>query len=151
MPSYKRSTGWPGPRDIADRLGITRGTVTSALKSLSEKGLINYQPYSHITLTATGEQIAAKIIRRHRIVSRYLHEVLQLPLDVSEDNACRAEHVLDRQVIDRLVCHLEFLEKCPRMGTVWRDSVNLFCKDGINQQNCRECLGRCLAGLYENE
>jgi DtxR family Mn-dependent transcriptional regulator len=123
--------------------------VTSALKSLSDKGLINYQPYSHITLTKSGQEIAAKVIHRHRTVSRYLHEVLRLPKEVAEENACRAEHVLDRQVIDRLICHMEFIERCPRVGQVWYDSFSQFCQDGNDRGDCRECVARCLAGLYQ--
>ena len=140
-------------KDIADKLDITRGTVTSALRSLSEKGLINYQPYSHITLTKTGHELAGRIIHRHKTVSRYLHKVLQLPLEVAEENACRAEHVLDRQVIDRLICHMDFLDRCPRMGSVWQESFEHFCagKDEVDLDNCRECVGRCLAGLYQKE
>ncbi len=138
-------------KDIADRLDITRGTVTSALKSLSEKGLINYQPYSHITLTRKGEELAANIIHRHRTISRYLHEVLQLPWDIAEENACRAEHVLDRQVIDRLICHMEFMDRCPRVGTDWLASFKEYCQGDGDQENCRDCIGRCLAELYQKE
>ncbi len=138
-------------KDIAERLKITRGTVTSALRSLSEKGLINYQPYSHITLTSKGEEVAAKVIHRHQVVSRYLNKVLKLPLDVSEENACRAEHVLDRQVIDRLVCHMEFMERCPRMDTVWEESFEDYCSgiEAPDPDTCRDCVGRCMAKLYQ--
>ena len=138
-------------KDIADRLEITRGTVTSALRSLSEKGLINYQPYSHITLTKQGEELAEAIIHRHRTISRYLHEVLQLDWKVAEENACRAEHVLDRQVIDRLICHMEFMDRCPRMGPVLMESFREYCQNGTESENCRDCVGRCLADLYQKE
>ena len=140
-------------KDIAERLGITRGTVTSALRSLNEKGLINYQPYSHITLTKAGEEIAARIIHRHKVLSRYLSKVLKLPSELAEDNACRAEHILDKQVIDRLVHLMEFLERCPRMDTVWKDSFADFCPDieDPDPAACRDCLGRCLAGLYQKD
>jgi DtxR family Mn-dependent transcriptional regulator len=138
-------------KDIADKLEITRGTVTSALRSLREKGLINYQPYSHITLTEAGHKLADRIIHRHRVVSRYLHEVLKLPVEVAEENACRAEHVLDRRVIDRLICHMQFLEKCPRMDTVWEESFENFCSgdDEPDPDTCRDCVGRCMAKLYQ--
>lgn len=138
-------------KDIADRLEITRGTVTSALKSLSRKGLINYQPYSHITLTEEGEELAAAIIHRHRTIARYLHEVLQLDWKVAEDNACRAEHVLDREVIDRLIRHMEFMDKCPRMGPALMESFKEFCQGSTEPENCRDCVGRCLADVYKKE
>ena len=48
-------------KDIADKLSLQRGSVSGALKSLEEKGLINYTPYSFITLTREGKKIAEDI------------------------------------------------------------------------------------------
>ena len=138
-------------KDIADRLNVTRGTVTSALRSLSEKHLINYQPYSHITLTDAGEAVADEIMRRHEVLTRYLHNVLQIPRQRAEENACRAEHVLDEEVIQRMVHFLEFLDKCPRTGEVWRLAFDQFCQGGDDLDNCRECIGQCLGTLYNKD
>jgi DtxR family Mn-dependent transcriptional regulator len=138
-------------KDIADRLGVTRGTVTSALKNLNEKGLINYQPYSHITLTKAGEKLAAGIIHRHETLTKYFQEVLQLPPDAAEANACRAEHVLDMEVIEQMVCFLEFLDKCPRTSDVWRKAFGEYCNSDEDKSDCKECVGQCLAEVYANE
>lgn len=138
-------------KDIADRLSVTRSTVTSALKSLSEKHLINYQPYSHITLTDAGEAVADEIIRRHEVLTKYLRKVLQIPVAMAEENACRAEHVLDQEVIERMVDFLEFLDKCPRTGAAWRLAFDHFCQDGEDLDNCKECIGKCLGDLYSKD
>lgn len=141
-------------KDIAERLGVTRATVTSALRSLAEKGLINYQPYSHITLTKQGESLAGEIIRRHQVLAEFFKEALKMPSQQAEDNACRAEHALDSEVIDRLVCFLDFLKGCPRTGEVWLKAFDRFCQEGAQGRNksiCRECVGKCLAGLYAAE
>lgn len=135
-------------KDIADRLGVTRGNVTSALKGLHEKSLINYQPYGHITLTSEGEKLAANIIHRHKILTQYLQEVLQLPSESAEANACRAEHVLDAEVIECMVSFLEFLDKCPRTSDVWRKAIDNFCESGVDKADCEECVGQCLAEIY---
>ncbi|KMY66241.1 DtxR family transcriptional regulator [Desulfocarbo indianensis] len=136
-------------KDIADRLSVARGTVTSALKSLSEKGLINYQPYSHITLTKAGEELAQRIIHRHKTLTTYLNQVLRISREKAEQNACRAEHVLDEEVIERMVQFLEFMHKCPRTNKVWIDSFDKFCWGGQDKGNCKECIGQCLANLYD--
>ena len=65
-------------KDIADRLDIQRGSVTAALKSLEEKGLIHYQPYSFITLTDSGKTVAEEIAHRHRVLKDFLLNVLQI-------------------------------------------------------------------------
>lgn len=138
-------------KDIAERLGVTRGTVTSALRSLSEKSLINYQPYSHITLTKAGQKLAEEIIHRHETLTMYLHEVLRIPRRQAEENACRVEHVVDEEVIEKMVHFLEFINKCPRTGEVWRRAFDQFCLGGDERSRCRECVGQCLAKLYNED
>lgn len=135
-------------KDIADRLGVTPATVTSALRSLAEKGLINYQPYSHITLTEQGRQTAAEILRRHEVLTEFFAVVLRAPGQQAEDNACRAEHVLDPEIIERMIRFLNFLKSCPRTGEVWREAFERFCHQKPDHDDCKECVGRCLAGLY---
>ncbi len=137
--------------DIAAQLGVTRASVTSALRSLAEKGLINYQPYSQVTLTPEGAALAAKIIGRHQTLSAFLQEVLRLPPSQAEADACRAEHVLSPEVIERMRRFLGFLKDCPRTGQSWRRSFEQLCQGGQSQSDCRECVGRCLAGLYSDD
>ncbi len=114
-------------KDIAERLGVTPGTVTSALRGLSEKGLINYQPYSHVTLTPEGERLAADIIHRHDTLTRFLREVLNIPPAEAEENACRAEHVLGCEVIARMACLMDYLDHLPRSNQSWREGFERFC------------------------
>jgi DtxR family transcriptional regulator, Mn-dependent transcriptional regulator len=82
-------------KDIADRLGVQRGSVTGALKSLEEKGLIHYQPYSFITLTEAGRKIAEEVAYRHRVLKDFLLNVLQIDEPTAEATACRMEHAID--------------------------------------------------------
>jgi DNA-binding MarR family transcriptional regulator len=62
-------------KDIAQKLGVLRGSVTGALKSLAEKELIHYEPYSFITLTRKGASIAREITRRHAVIKNFLKNV----------------------------------------------------------------------------
>ncbi len=135
-------------KDIAERVGVTRATVTSALRSLSEKGLINYQPYSHITLTKRGQALADEIRRRHHTLTEFLRDILHTPPSQAEKNACRAEHVFDQEVMDRMVNFLEFLKKCPRTNEVWNLAFKQFCHEKHDPANCKECVGRCMAELF---
>lgn len=137
--------------DIAVQMGVTRASVTSALRSLAEKGLINYQPYSQVTLTPQGSGLAAKIISRHQTLSAFLQEVLRVPPSQAEADACRAEHVLSPEVIERMGRFLGFLKECPRTSQAWRQAFEQFCQGGQSPSDCRECVGRCLAGLYAED
>ncbi|MDH3955606.1 MAG: metal-dependent transcriptional regulator, partial [Desulfobacteraceae bacterium] len=68
-------------KDIAEKMGVLRGSVTGALKNLAQKGLINYEPYSFITLTQKGSAIAKEITRRHNVIKAFLQNVLLLDAD----------------------------------------------------------------------
>ena len=65
-------------KDIASSLGVKRASVTGALKILAEKGLINYQPYSKITLTPEGFRQASRIVHRHKVIADFLENFLGL-------------------------------------------------------------------------
>lgn len=89
-------------KEIAESLNVKMSSVTNALKNLSEHGYINYDKYSFITLTEKGELVAKEIYERHHILKNFLVEILGVSDEVAEDNACRMEHVMDRDVIDRM-------------------------------------------------
>jgi DtxR family Mn-dependent transcriptional regulator len=128
-------------RDIADRLKIQRGSVTGALKSLEEKGLIHYQPYSFITLTDSGKKVAEEIAHRHRVLKDFLLNVLQIDEPTAETTACRMEHVIDRKTVEKLVCFIEYIHTCPRAGEEWLESFVRFCKaDRKHSGKCTTCI-----------
>lgn len=137
-------------KDIAENLGVLSGTVSSALKKLSEKGLIHYKPYSFITLTEEGEAIAGEVLRRHNVVKDFLQCVLLLEESSAEDNACRMEHAMDRAAINRLVQFIEYIYQCPRTGEDWIGNfTTFFTQNRIAEANCPECLDNCIKRYRE--
>ena len=132
-------------KDIAERLGVRSGTVTSALRSLSEKKMINYKPYSFITLTDKGQAIAEEILRRHNVVKDFLQSVLLLEEEKAEENACRMEHAMDKVAVNRLVQFIEYIYACPRTGEDWINNFNtFFVQNKIAEADCPQCLDNCL-------
>ena len=132
-------------KDIADKMGILRGSVTSALKQLAHKDLIHYKPYSYITLTKKGEIIAKEVAKRHKIISGLLQNVLLLEPDNAEANACRMEHAMDDSTIDRLVQFIEYIHHCPRAGDDWLQAfVQYYSRKKHDTDNCLNCLENCV-------
>jgi DtxR family Mn-dependent transcriptional regulator len=131
-------------KDIADQMNVQRASVTGALKALSGRGLINYSPYSYITLTAQGRTLARDVIRRHDTLKEFFMTALQLSPEEAEANACRIEHAIDPGAVDRLVCFLEFIKICPRTGIDWFEAFARYCQKGIRTSSCQECLKECL-------
>jgi len=121
-------------RDIARRLDVKMSSVTSALKSLCSRGLISYDPHQFITLTERGLEKAREIVRKHEVLKRFLVKVLRVTDEAAEDNACRIEHHLDPEVIEKLVRFVEFAEMCPVDKTRWVQAAS---------EGCDDCIG-CL-------
>lgn len=138
-------------KDIAHKLGIQRGSVTGALKNLEEKKLINYEPYSFITLTQKGAQIAKNIARRHEVLKEFLVKLLQLDCDTAEATACRMEHAVDEASIERLVCFVEYIDNCPRTGPDWVNSFLSRCDHASKSwADCDRCIDSCKRRHQEN-
>jgi DtxR family Mn-dependent transcriptional regulator len=79
---------------LAERLGITAGSVSAMLKKLDELGLITRVPYRGVRLTADGRRLALEVIRHHRLIESFLAEALGMPWDRVHDEAEILEHVL---------------------------------------------------------
>jgi DtxR family Mn-dependent transcriptional regulator len=132
-------------KDIADQMHVQRASVTGALKALAGRGLINYSPYSYITLTTAGREVAREIIHRHNTLKDFFITALQLDQDQAEANACRVEHAIDPVAIDRLVRFVEFIKNCPRAGSDWFEAFARFCRDSALAEDCERCMKDCLA------
>ena len=96
-------------KDIAERLGVSRASVTSALRVLSEKSLVNYKPYGYITLTEKGRKLAGRVAGRHEILRRFFAEVLGVNDQTAHEAACRAEHTMGPDITSRLVSFVDFV------------------------------------------
>src|SRR6478735_8066661 len=92
--------------DIAYELNVKPGTVTEAIKKLSELGLINYEKYKAVTLTKTGRQVAVKTIRKHRLWEVFLVEKLGFKWDEIHPMAEELEHIAFEELTERLAVFL---------------------------------------------
>ena len=131
-------------KDISDRLGVSRSSVTGALRALSQKNLINYAPYDIITLTSSGERAALDVIHRHTILKSFFVDALRIEPRTAEENACRMEHTISPAVLKRLARFIEFIEECPRIDIRWSEEYGYFCKNPDSREDCRICVGSLL-------
>ena len=128
--------------DIASRMKVTMATVTSALRKLSAKKLINYSPYSTVSLTPAGKTIAENIFRRHEVLAEFFQNVLSLPAKDASENACRIEHQVDDILVERLIEYIEFVKLCPNMDIKWNERFGFRCQGGENPKqfiSCDDC------------
>src|SRR5262245_26432866 len=85
---------------LAAAMGVTPGTATTMVKALSESGLVYYEPYAGVTLAPAGERLAALVIRRHRLIERFLVDVMGMSWDEVHDEAEKLEHAVSERLIE---------------------------------------------------
>jgi len=127
-------------KEIAAKLKVSRASVTEALRALSKKGLINYEPYEAITLTTKGKRAAKDVIFRHQALKQFFIEVLAIDEAMAEDGACRIEHAAPREIIDRIIHFTEFISFCPRGGAELINGFKSHCSKENLGANCPTCL-----------
>jgi DtxR family Mn-dependent transcriptional regulator len=98
---------------LADVLGLSPGTVTTMVKRLADRGLVDHRPYQGVSFTADGQQTAVAAIRRHRIVERFLADMLGYKWNEADKLAVGFEHELPDEVLERLYVALHRPETCP--------------------------------------
>ena len=98
---------------LAEALGVSPGTATGAVKKLAERALVDHVPYRGVELTPSGRQLAVAAIRRHRIVERFLSDMLGYAWNEADRLAGTFEHELPQEVEERLFVALNRPASCP--------------------------------------
>ncbi|HXR29443.1 MAG TPA: metal-dependent transcriptional regulator [Solirubrobacteraceae bacterium] len=84
--------------ELAERLGVTPGSVSAMLRKLSEVGLVEHEPYHGVRLTSQGRRVALEVLRHHRLLELFLAEELGMPWDRVHAEAEVLEHVLSEDL-----------------------------------------------------
>ena len=119
---------------ISKELGITPASVSEMLKKLKKMDYVDYSQYKGVKLTENGLKVAKNITRKHRLLERFLHDILKLKDHFLHDQACEMEHSLSDDA-ERALCQvLDHPDKCPG------DSVIPACD--LKFTTCEECMKR---------
>lgn len=105
--------------DIAEALHVQPSTVSSALKSLKDQGLLDYEPYGAVGLTPQGRRVAEDISGRHVSLRRFFVDTLGLTQEEAEQSACGMEHDATPLVLDRMARLGDFLRGHPQVMEEW--------------------------------
>src|SRR3954466_9175167 len=99
--------------DLAEKLEVSPSTVTTTVKRLADRGLVEHQLYKGVILTPAGRRQAVGAIRRHRIVERFLADMLGYAWNEADRLAGSFEHDLPQEVEDRIFQALDRPATCP--------------------------------------
>ena len=126
-------------KDVANALNVGKSSVTAALKALSERGYLDYNPYQTIELTELGQKVARDVCRRHEVLHDFLANILGLREDIAADSACKMEHAIKGEPLERLLRFVEFFSTCPRGQSVLKE-FQVVVRDGFNPNRCEHCV-----------
>ena len=130
-------------KDVSEYLKIGGPATADAIKTLANRGFINYVPYGTISLTPKGSSaIEVKKYRRNTI-SRFLNNVLEIKKSEAEKNAKAIEYSMTEDVLVRLVHFLDFMEQCTCKEPKWIKSCKSSLKNGEMTNKCKACQGGC--------
>ena len=107
--------GYARSVDVAGLLGVTKPSVSFAMKKLRENGFITMDEDSLLALTAPGEAIARRILDRHNTLSSFL-ESLGVDPDSAREDACKMEHDLSEASYEAIRRRMQGCEECPLQG-----------------------------------
>lgn len=97
-------------KDIAKRMDVKMPTVSSMLKTLNGRGLVDYEKYEYVALTKDGSDVGKEIRRRHEVLLKFLTEILEIEFQIADQEACKMEHALSSTTLDRLIDFMEFIQ-----------------------------------------
>ena len=118
-------------KDIAGRLDVRMPSVTSMLKTLNDRGLVIYEKYETVRLTEQGIDIGREMRRKHDALRRFLTKILKVDLKKADEEACKMEHALSSETMDRLVDFIRFIHDRCGEGEDWLRRFEEFRIHGI--------------------
>jgi DtxR family Mn-dependent transcriptional regulator len=128
--------------DIAEHFKIAPASVTEMLKKLAKNGYVEYSRYQGASLTDKGFLVAERVTRKHRLLERFLHDVLKIGHNKVHFEACEMEHSLSDEAEESLCRFLNHPDKCPDDGKIIPACTLPF-------SSCEECIGLHRKGLEE--
>lgn len=100
--------------DIADDLGFSKASVARATKNLRESGYIDQERYGLIRLTDKGDAYGKRILTRHKTLRSFLTDILGVDAETADEEACKIEHTVSQETMDRWTAWLNTCKICDR-------------------------------------
>lgn len=123
-------------KDIVEFNKVKAPSVIEALSKLQGKGLVFHERYGYIELTRQGSIIAKDVYKKHKMLKKFFHNILGIKEKFAEEDACKIEHYLSQETINRMVSFIKFVETCPKKeGPQWLKSFYHYNKTGKHLEN----------------
>jgi len=141
--------------DVARSLAVADSSVTDMLRKLHKSGYLKHRPYYGATLTDKGRKEALRILRRHRLVELFLHDILGYGWEQVHEEAEKLEHVVSDQFVERVDALLNHPVKDPHGEVIPDAEGHRAAEEGVSLTEAREGEYRIVritngrAGLFD--
>ena len=127
-------------KDVSNYLKIGGPATSDAVKTLAQRGYINYVPYGIITIKQKGIKKAEEKILRHQTIANFLGKVLQVEPEKVDFSATKIEYAMPCDVLEKFVQFLTFMEKCSCKEPKWVQSYKYYSQHGEMREKCALCI-----------
>ena len=130
----QKNKGYIKVKDIADKLEVTRPSVSEMIKKLSENEYIIYEKYGGIIFTGRGKKLAQEIKKRHNLFVEFL-KIIGVSEENAQQDACKLEHDVSSETITCLLEFVEFISLLPE-SSKWKENFQEYLKKrGLMQRS----------------
>lgn len=137
--------GYARLTDVAAELGVTHPTLSVGLRALEEQGLVAHDEHRFLVLTAAGERTAREVHHRFCVVRAFLVEVLGVPAEQAEREACLLEHDISAETAERLVNLLKLMAEDRGVHRLFRERLPHYHRTCAHGEACATCGLSCLS------
>jgi len=145
-----KEQGYARAIDIANYLKLTRGSVSTTLKRLRQKGYITEDENKFMRLSSAGINLVNAVLSKRRLVKMLLAEVLGVPAELAEEDACKVEHLLTRQTSARILSFIGFyLSQHPKAEAFRQEYADFVYQCKQVDTSCDHCESECYFAGHE--
>jgi len=126
-----------GVTEISQELNVKKPSVTSAVKRLKQKNLVEHEAYGPVVLTKKGKILADEVSRRHEVLFQFFTNVLEIDEEIADEDACRIEHYVSEKTLEKISTFVDFLLSCPRGKPVVIENFAYYANHGKRSEEMR--------------
>lgn len=139
-----QTRGYARVSDVADELAVTKGSVSVQMKHLKKKGFVTEDKNRHLNLTPVGEAIAREVLSNREVLIQFISNVLGIPADQAETDACKIEHLLSHDTSQQILALVQILLSDDTDARKFIKKFKNFKLSCPTLEECGLCEDRCL-------
>lgn len=116
-------------KDLVIRMGVKSSSVIGALKKLSSGGYIEHEHYGHIDMTPVGEKRAERLYEKHKTLTRFFNEILNVNKVTAEEDACAIEHYISDETYYKIIKLIQHIEASTASNLKWMEELKKLVKE----------------------